>query len=268
MKRTGLRRNPIDKYYTNPRVAKLCYQLVKRHLKIKKTDLVIEPAAGSGAFIPYIRKLSRHHLFLDIKPDHEKITKQNFLTYKIHEHLRRRLHIFGNPPFGRKSSTAIKFIKHSAALNASSISFILPRSFKKPSLQKSFPLQYHLVFQIDLPENSFIFNNNPYDVPCVFQIWEKRDYNRKATMKQRPKSWYEFVKRPDCTIAIRRVGFSVGSVKQCSQTDNQNTHWFIKIHKRDLNKIDILNKIRFDKDKNTGAYSISKQEIITKYNKV
>jgi hypothetical protein len=267
-KRTsGLKRNPIDKYYTSNKVAKMCYQLVKKYVKIKKMDYVIEPSAGSGVFIEYIKRLTNLYKFLDIKPEHAEIAKQNFLKYKIVQN-REKLHIFGNPPFGRKSSTAIKFIKHSAALNADSISFILPRSFKKASFKKSFPLQYHLIVEKDLPEYSFIFNKMAYDVPCIFQIWERRDYNRKPPIKQEAKSWYHFVKRPDCTISIRRVGFSIGRVKRCTQNDNINSHWFMKIGRNDLHKIEKLNKIQFDKEKNTGAYSISKQDIILKYNKV
>jgi hypothetical protein len=275
-RRAGLKRNPIDKYYTNNKVAKLCYQHVKKHLKIKKSDMVIEPAAGKGVFIPFIKKLSHNWRFFDIKPEHLEIEKQNFLKYKGDSS--RSLHIFGNPPFGRKSSTAIKFIKHCAALNASSISFILPRSFKKASFQKSFALQYHLLYQKELPEYSFIYNDKPYDVPCIFQIWEKRDYPRKKPVKEMPNGWYQFVKRPDCTLAIRRVGFSVGHVRKCSQDDNENTNWFIKImngyitrHRMNGNNASMLkklNKIRFKKDTNTGAYSISKQDIIKKYNKI
>ncbi len=271
-RRSGLKRNPIDKYYTNSKIAKLCYQLVKKHLKIKKSDTVIEPAAGKGAFIPYIKKFSRHYRFFDIKPEHPEIEKQNFLKYKgsSGDSSDSGLHIFGNPPFGRKSSTAIKFIKHCAALNANSISFILPRSFKKASFQKSFALQYHLVYQKELPEYSFIYNNEPYDVPCVFQIWEKRDYLRKKPVKGVPNSWYQFVKRPDCTLAITRVGFGVGNVRRCTQNDNENTNWFIKVLSSTINasKLQKLNNIRFEKDTNTGAYSISKQDIIEKYNKV
>ena len=54
-----------------------------------------------------------------------------------------------------------------------SISFILPKSFKKDSLKKSFPLNFHLIYEGDLPDKSFLVDGVEYDVPCVFQIWEK-----------------------------------------------------------------------------------------------
>ena len=85
-----------------------------------------------------------------------------------------KIHIIGNPPFGRQSSLARKFIKKSCDF-CDTLSFILPKSFKKDSFQKTFPLYFHLVYQVDLPEKSFQVNSKDYNVPCVFQIWIKRD---------------------------------------------------------------------------------------------
>ena len=48
----------------------------------------------------------------------------------------RKIHVIGNPPFGRQSSLAIKFIKKSCSFS-DTISFILPKSFKKDSMKKS-----------------------------------------------------------------------------------------------------------------------------------
>ena len=261
--RSGLKRNPIDKYYTNENVVQFCYDLIKQTLKIQKSDVIVEPSAGNGAWIPTIKQLSNNHRFYDIKPEHPDIIKQNFLTLK--ENLSDS-YLIGNPPFGRKSSTAIKFIKHAAFLKAKVIAFILPNSFKKQSFRKSFPLNYHLVLQKNIPEYGFIYDNKPYNVPSVFQIWERRDYDRKQTTKLYPKAWYKFVKKEDCDISIKRVGFGIGKVKKCSIDDNVNSHWFIKLFK----DVDIaaLNKIKFNRTQNVGALSISKQDIIRKYNKL
>ena len=77
---------------------------------------------------------------------------------------------------------AIKFIKN-AAEYSDSISFILPKSFKKESLKKHFPLKYHLIYEYDLPKDSFLVDNKKHDVPCVFQIWERKDYDREVVKK-------------------------------------------------------------------------------------
>lgn len=254
------------KFYTIDKTALLCYKAIKRYTNIKKTDLIIEPSAGNGSFIKYIKKLSNNYSFYDIKPEHKNIVKKNFLKIK---RLPKNPHIIGNPPFGNKSSLAIKFIKHSAKLNAKTISFILPISFNKPSFKKSFSNDYHLVYSKILPKYSYTYKNKLVDIKTVFQIWEKRNYNRKIVKKTLPHKWYKFVKKPDCTIAIKRVGFSTGKAKKCDNNDNVNTNWFIETKKR-ANKtlINKLNKIRYNTKYNVGAYSISKQDIIRKYNKI
>lgn len=262
----------LDKYYTKSEVVMLCYKAIKKYLKIKKVDLVIEPSAGNGAFISVINKLTNNSLFIDIKPEHADIQKQNFLTMKDNQNGFKDIkgaHYIGNPPFGNKASIAIKFIKHAVALDAKSISFILPISFQKPSFQKSFAQNYHLIYDKVLPEDAFVYKTKTRDIRTVFQIWVKKPYARYMPPKMQPSSWYSFVKKPDCDLAIKRVGFSVGKVKKCSMDDNDNTNWFIKLQKKiDKYKLDKLNKIKFDTSKNVGAYSISKQDIIKKYNKV
>lgn len=54
-------------------------------LSINKNDLVIEPSAGNGSFINGIEKLSNFFKFYDIEPEHERITKQDYLLYDYQE---------------------------------------------------------------------------------------------------------------------------------------------------------------------------------------
>lgn len=261
-----------NKFYTSKETVDICYKAIKKYVKIKNTDLIIEPSAGDGAFIEKIKKLSKNHLFYDIKPENPEIIKQNFLLLKRQNfliHPDTNIHIIGNPPFGNKSSMAIKFIKHSAFLNAKTISFILPNSFQKPSFIKSFPLNYHLIYQKVFPQDTFLHNHKPEYVNTIFQIWERRITERKKPVMLLPKDWYDFVKKPQCNITIKRVGFSTGNVKICRKGDNTNTNWFIKTCKKpDAKLITRLNTIKYDTKKNIGAISISKQDIIKEYNKI
>jgi predicted RNA methylase len=175
----GLKRNIIDKYYTKPDVVDTCINFVKQYIKIDKNDLIIEPSAGNGSFILGIKELSSNFKFYDLEPENEEICKQDYLlcNYSDFKSSYDNIHIIGNPPFGRQSSLAIKFIKKSCEF-CNSISFILPKSFKKDSLKKTFPLNFHLIFEIDLSNNSFLVDGVEYNVPCIFQIWEKRLFNR------------------------------------------------------------------------------------------
>jgi hypothetical protein len=57
----------------------------------------------------------------------------------------------GGPNAGPKLVTLKK-----CCLFSNSISFILPKSFNKDSMKKSFGKHYHLIYEIDLLENSFL----------------------------------------------------------------------------------------------------------------
>jgi hypothetical protein len=262
----------LDKFYTNPDIVKICYDAIKKYLDIDKNDLIIEPSAGNGSFINIIKKLSKNYRFYDIKPENKEIINKNFLDL-LPEDSNNNCHIIGNPPFGNKSSMAIAFIKHATnILKAKSISFILPISFKKSSQQKSFPLNYHLIYQSNLPENSFTYFGITKNIKTVFQIWIYKDKLRRITQKLTPAKWYSFSKKENSTISIRRVGSKIGYVKISEESDNINTHWFIKINKIFNITIDNLliklNRLNFNKDNNVGALSISKQDIIRKYNNI
>lgn len=261
---TGLNRDLSDKFYTSKDTVNLCYKYIKKNLDIKNTDLIIEPSAGSGAFIHIIKLLSNNYKFYDIKPENKEVIKKNFLKLK-NPKSSSKIHIIGNPPFGRQSSLAIKFIKKSCEF-CDTISFILPKSFKKESLHNSIPFNFHLKFEKDLPYNSFIIDSNPYDVPCIFQIWIKKDSNRPITLKEKSK-YFKFCKKTDKPdAAIRRIGVNAGNVYiDKIQERNSNSHYFIKIIK---NKSIILNN-KYNIFNNTvGPLSISKQELIKFYNKL
>ena len=56
----GLKRNTIDKYYTKNEIVDDCIKSIKKHIKLSKQDMLIEPSAGNGAFIPSMKLLSKN----------------------------------------------------------------------------------------------------------------------------------------------------------------------------------------------------------------
>jgi predicted RNA methylase len=267
--KSGLKRNTIDKYYTKSVIVYSCINNIKLHLDIKKTDIIIEPSAGNGAFISSIKELTNNYKFYDIKPDNKEIEEKDFLKIIVKKPKNKKIHIIGNPPFGRQSSTAIKFIKKCCEFS-DSISFILPKSFKKTSLQKYFDKYYHLIFQEDLPENSFLINEKECNVPCVFQIWKLSKTPRKDITKQTPKG-FEFVKKnqkPD--ISFRRVGVYAGKISEIIDDKSEQSHNFIKFNNNNSIKENLvkLQKLSFDFNNTVGPKSISKQELIKEFNNV
>ena len=263
----GLNRNTIDKYYTKATIVELLLNFIREYLSISyNNDIIIEPSAGNGSFINGIKELTKNYEFYDIKPEHDEITTLDYLTFNI-ENNYSNIHIIGNPPFGRQSSLAIKFIKKSCIF-CNSLSFILPKSFKKDSLKKHFPLNYHLIFEFDLPEKSFLVDNKDHDVPCVFQIWVRKSYNREIKQKLYPQHFKFVKKEEDPDISFRRVGVNAGNIDREIKNKSIQSHYFIKFMNNNTvdENITSLLQIQFTFNNTVGPKSISKQELIEKFN--
>ena len=265
----GLKRNTIDKYYTKDNVVELCLNYVKKYIEINSDDLIIEPSAGNGSFISGIKSITNNFKFYDLEPDNEEIIKQDYLEYDYvsARETYSKIHIIGNPPFGRQSSLAIKFIKKSCEF-CTSVSFILPKSFKKDSLKKAFPLIFHLICEIDLPDKAFIVDGLEHNVPCIFQIWEKKSINRVVNEKLQPINFIFVEKTENPDISFRRVGVNAGIIDEKIDEKSIQSHYFIKFTngKTLTTNISNLSSICYEFNNTVGPKSISKQELIFKFN--
>jgi predicted RNA methylase len=265
-------REHLDKYYTKSEFASKCCQVFANKIDIDfENDMIVEPSAGDGSFIPSIKKLCKNSVFFDIDPEHKDIKKKDFLKTTKKDICEKKninkIHVIGNPPFGFKSSNAIAFIKHVCTF-CDTFCFILPKSFKKSSMKKSIPLNFHMIHSFDLPQDAFRISNNSYNVNCVCQIWKKRKTLRKTLPRQIPIN-YSFTKNPiNADIAIRRVGYYTGCIyKSDLENKNKNSHYFVKLN----NEPNLYSLSRIDLKSNndvTGPKSISKQDIIVSLNKV
>jgi hypothetical protein len=271
MQTVGLKRDQKDQYYTKNEVAKKCIEIFDKNIEMN--GLIIEPSAGTGSFYDALR-LKHKVLAYDIQPAISSILEQDFLKLDLNTGFHVPLHFVGNPPFGRQSSLAKKFIKHICNCDKSeSISFILPRSFKKLSLQKTFPLHWHLIHENDIEKNAFLVNDKEYDVPCVFQIWIKKETERILPEKQVPIG-YKFVK--ECLkgrYALRRVGVYAGKLIDlfnCSRISklSKESHYFIILDKGYILDEKKYYEMDFDKNNTVGPRSISKQEFIVHLNNI
>lgn len=258
----------LDQFYTNIEIAKKCINETKKKYIFSKY-LVIEPSAGTGSFSDNIQNV----LAFDIDPKKKYIIKQNFLNIKNKELIdkakNKPILIIGNPPFGKNSSLAINFFNKSAEF-ANVISFIIPKTFRKKSVQKRLNLNFHLIKDIDIPKNSFIHKDKEHDVPCCFQIWEKKEFKRKVVEKLTC-DLFDFVKKEEATFAVRRVGGRAGraffDVKDLSTSSN----YFLK-EKNGYKKeyiVKLINSISFlDIVSSTvGVRSLSKGEFIEEISK-
>jgi predicted RNA methylase len=168
----SVREEGLDKFYTIPSYAKKCIEQVFDLYDKYSFDLIIEPSAGNGSFfnqLDYENKLG-----IDIAPETENIVKMDFFDYT--PHTTEKILVIGNPPFGRVSSNAIKFFNH-AAKCATVIAFIVPRTFRRPSVQNKLDSHFHLVYDVDVPTKPCCFTP-PMVAKCCFQIWEKKEVQR------------------------------------------------------------------------------------------
>ena len=261
----GLKRNTIDKYYTKPAIAEQCLSAFNNAVTLAPNDYIIEPSAGNGAFIPGIKALTNNYYFYDLEPANDEIIKKDYLKGDYSD-TGQNIHTIGNPPFGRQSSLAIQFIKMSCKFSKS-VSFILPKSFKKDSLKRAFPLNFHLIYEMDIPDNSFLVDGIEHNVPCVFQIWIKQPHHRKEIETIEP-THFIFVKKTEAPdISVRRVGVNAGAIN--TNTDQSiQSHYFIKFtnQKSTDDNIAQLIKIKYKFNNTVGPKSISKQELIKEFN--
>lgn len=252
----------LDKYYTKNYVALHCYEKLLEYLPSDDFFLV-EPSAGNGSFLKHIKQRC---VGFDIKPENEGILYADFLEDDISNHLpkdRNKIAFIGNPPFGKNSSLAVKFLNKCFEY-ADVVGFILPKTFKKHSVLNRVNLSYSVTYEEELNNDSFVFMGESYSVPCVFQIWTKGE---RSIVNQKTKTnLFEFVTKDKADFAIRRVGGAAGKVFEEFEDYKEASHYFIKskIDKQQLKKILQLSAIQMTKKANNcaGYPSLSKPELI------
>lgn len=261
VKATLERSRELDQFYTNPSYAKLFYDKINELLKLSEMDIVVEPSAGSGSFFNLFDDTKR--IGIDIDPKIDEIIKQDFLTWIAPDDV--KIATIGNPPFGKNSSLAIQFFNKAASFSEI-IAFILPKTFKKDSVINRLDTRFHLVYEESVPENSFIFDGKPYNVPCCSQIWIKKQ-------ELRPKidilsfkdivNWFCVASPESADFSIQRVGAAAGTIRTANfRHYSPNSHYFLKQH--DIRVLDVFNSVNFDEVRNNtaGNPSISPNELI------
>ena len=242
----------LDQFYTNSDIAKKCIDTID----VSKYDIVVEPSAGMGAFYNQINH--KHKIGVDLEPKCDGVIKNDFLKWNLNEFPTYKVLTIGNPPFGRQGSSAMKFIKH-ASIFSTTIAFILPRGFKKRSVYDRVPLNFWEVNQMDIPKNSFTYNEKPFDVPCVWIEYQKQGKSRTKEKKLTPTT-FEFTTQENANVSIRRVGVNAGKTFPHTEVSIPS-HYFVKVNNIDefVNKV---NDIKFSDDDTTGPRSISRNELI------
>ena len=274
-KAKNVRQEGLDKFYTIPSYSKKCIDKVFELYDKSSFDLIIEPSAGNGSF--YNQLECDNKIGIDISPENKNIIKMDFLKYTPQSHINNIL-VIGNPPFGKISSIAIQFFNHSAKW-ANVIAFIIPRTFRRPSVQNKLNNMFHLIYDEDVSTKPCCFTPQ-MSVKCCFQIWEKKETERPfIDLPTKHQDWkflsfgpideYKQPTPPDgADFAMRAYGGKIGEIEKIklSELRPKSWHWI----KSNINKEELINRFNqldYSDSLNTARQnSMGRGELVRLYN--
>ena len=249
----------LDQFFTNGDIVDICLSTID----LSVYDMVIEPSAGSGSF--YFKTEHKNKIALDLDPRFKECKQMDCLDYMpdclIYSP---SILTYGNPPFGKNSSLAVKIFNHFAKMSKT-IAFILPRTFRKPAIINRLHKNFHLEIEKILPSKSFHTPDDKlYDVPCVWQVWHKTDKEREKIIVRMEHKDFMFVERKEADFLIQRVGGGAGIVTK-NMNKKEPAYYNIKAPEEVYN---VFKKIDWDKSAKydtAGNPSLSKGDIIEMY---
>lgn len=265
--------NELDQFYTNSEIAEKCFNTVKNTVDIENYDIILEPSAGNGSFYNILDHNKR--IGIDIDPKCEGIIKKDFFEYR-HEKDKTYLCI-GNPPFGKVSSLAIKFFNHCAEFS-NCIAFIIPRTFKRVSIQNRLNLNFSLIYNEDLPVKPCCFTPK-MSAKCCFQIWIKNSVPRVRIIYDKTHSDFSFLKlgkkdkknQPtppkNADFVVKAYGSNCGTINRdnLDKLRPKSWHW-IKSHISTELLIERFKELDYSMSKDTVRQdSLGQQELIYLY---
>ena len=262
-----------EQYYTNPDVVDLCIREVQKHIDIKN-HVILEPCGGTGEFIEGLRRAGVSDdkiVSFDIEPKHPMVQAGDYLETAFASE---NLISITNPPFGRASSLAKKFFNHAAG-HCEFICYLVPKSWRKWTVHNSLDKSFHLIADIEMPKNCFYLSSGEKKekdvLNTVFQIWERRDYQRqkiqvpdhKLIKKVLPKKNEQGQKIvSDANYSIITFGHSCGKTAEIQgDVPYKTTTMYLKIDKDEVKEA--LQQVNLSKYYNNVSYvqALSIQEI-------
>lgn len=244
----------LDKYYTKQYIADYYSHIVYEMFGDLK---YIEPCAGAGAFLKVLPDIKGY----DIAPEGEDIEQSDVFELDFNQ----SQVVVSNPPYGVNSTLAVKIFNRIAEFAVKAICLVVPKTFKKDSIQNQLNLNYHLKFEQDIIKDAFTVEGKSVDVPSVFQIWVYSDKERSVKESEDCK-WFEFTTKENADIAVRRAGGKAGQLLEGLDHTESSTYFIKTLHKDVVKAIKLIDKKVVENT--AGVKSISKQELICEVNRI
>jgi hypothetical protein len=184
-------------------------------------------------------------LSFDIEPHHPLVSKGNFLEKKIPHN---NCVTVSNPPFGRNNALSIPFFNKDAEYS-DLIVFIVPRSWRKWTVQNKLDRRFTLVREDDLNIDYVDASGEPlskkkYLRTCV-QYWKKSDVLRDLVYVK-DMGIIERCKYQEADASLTLFGYGCGTVKTEFPKRPNTTQMFLKLkHPRALEALRAVDFSRF-----------------------
>lgn len=243
-----------EQYYTPAPIADEILRNVKTILGNVENVPLIEPAGGTGNFIESARRVGfRSIVSYDIEPHHHLVQRGSFLEQVL---LVDSAVTVSNPPFGRNNSLSVPFFNH-AAKYSELIVFIVPRSWRKWTVQNKLDRRFHLIRDDDLSINYEDSNGNLLSKKsllrtCV-QYWRKSPSDLRQIYAVEDKGIIQRTSFANADASLTLFGYGCGSDKTEFERKPNTTQMFIKLkHPRAL---EAINSVDFSKFFLNTAYT-------------
>ena len=258
-----------EQYYTPPELAQnLLGHLVEIIREqsgtyfLERDCLWVEPAGGTGNFVEAAKNLGYSVWSCDIEPKNTNVFVGDYLLSDPKSFLNRHIVVYGNPPFGRNNSLSVKFFNHSAEF-AEYIAFLIPRSWRKWSVQNKLDARFELVLDLDIDEDFVDDENKKFtggNLKTCFQIW-KRSTSLRKPVEVEDRGYIEKCGPEEADISMTVFGHGCGKIKREFVRVPNSTQMFLKAEPYVINALD---KIDFSEFYNRTAYieALSIKEIM------
>jgi predicted RNA methylase len=219
-----------EQFYTPPDIADQIMRNVKKRIGDLSVRTLLEPAGGTGAFIDAAKAHGLTKVIsFDIEPHHRKITYGDFLEQEISKS---GLLTITNPPFGRNNSLSIPFFNKAAQVS-DLIVFIVPRSWRKWSVQNRLDQNFHLVRDDDLTINYVdVYGQDAHAKDrlrtCV-QFWEKKSKLR-PIVKVKDMGIIERTTPELADAAMTLFGYNCGKLTTDFERRKVTTQMYLKLN--------------------------------------
>ena len=253
MKLGNRRKTGTEQFYTPKDLARSLVAEVRNYLGDFADQSFLEPACGNGSFVTALRDFGASDVTsIDKYPLIADATEVDYLDYLPpgSDYV-----TVTNPPFGRNNSLSIPFFNH-AASHSQLIAFLVPRSWRKWSVQNRLDTNFHLVSDQDVfvsyedAEGNRLAKRN--ELRTCFQIWERR-VELRALIEVPDNGFLQRTTPQSADIAIRVFGYGCGTVMTDFPRVANTTLMFLKASGAEV--VRLLPSLNFQRFSRNTAYT-------------